>query len=200
MSNTYIGDPTKHHRYSIFKSGSFSDYKLVLNDKSFTVHKVILFSKSVYFQTIFSSTWKESNNDTLSLPDGQCSNEALHVFLLFLYTSRIQQQMLDQYLFELLDLSDYFQVEILKSITMERVKKGLSAATAEAYLNRIRTHNEPELITMLIDFVTFNYPQLARNEFPFHKLGKKMLLEVLRRIRNPGYFKKPRSVRNEIFL
>jgi hypothetical protein len=109
-------------------------------------------------------------------------------FSFFKNTSRTQQQMLDQYLFELLDLSDYFQVEILKSITMERVKKGLSVATAEAYLNRIRTHNEPELITMLIDFVTFNYPQLARNEFPFHKLGKKMLLEVLRRIRNPGHF------------
>jgi hypothetical protein len=53
-----IGDPTKHHLYSMLREGNFSDYKLIWNEKVYTVHKVILFSESLYFQALFSVQWE----------------------------------------------------------------------------------------------------------------------------------------------
>jgi hypothetical protein len=75
---------------------------------------------------------------------------------------------------------------MLKAAIMERIKTGLTLNTGELYLNRIRTRNEPELIALFIEFVADNYTQLPKYDFPFHKLGKKMLLAVLKLLLPPA--------------
>jgi hypothetical protein len=54
-----FGDPSKHYRFSLFEKGHFSDFKLIWDDKTFSLHRRILFSESTYFQTLFLNDWKD---------------------------------------------------------------------------------------------------------------------------------------------
>jgi hypothetical protein len=47
-SLSYLGDPTKHYRYSTLKSGSFSDFRPVLNEKSFPVHNTTVLQQYLF--------------------------------------------------------------------------------------------------------------------------------------------------------
>jgi hypothetical protein len=58
-----FGDPSQHCRFSLFREGLFSDFKLIWNNKAFSVHRCILFSESTYFQTLFLTDWKEVQGD-----------------------------------------------------------------------------------------------------------------------------------------
>jgi hypothetical protein len=79
---------------------------------------------------------------------------------------------LKDYLFELYDLCDYFQVKTLRELIMEGIKPLLTVETAEVYLLRIRTQNEPDLKTVFMTFVAENHVELYEKNFPFHKVGK----------------------------
>jgi hypothetical protein len=175
-----IANPSEHYRYAMLKQGQFSDFALKWNKKKYPVHRCVVYSESLYFQTLFSSDWKESASGQVVLPNENTSRQAFESFLLFLYTGRIRRVDLEQYIFELYDLCDYFQVKTLKELILEGIKPLLTVETAELYLLRIRTQNEPDLRTIFSTFVAENHVELHENNFPFHQVGKNMLLEIFR--------------------
>jgi hypothetical protein len=174
-----IGNPSRHHRYSMIKEGQFSDFSLVCHGEVYPVHRCILFSESLYFQTLFSSDWKESPKAELILPEKEISREAFEIFLLFLYTNLIPNEYFKRFLLQLYDLSDYFQVKKLKDLVLKGIKKCLTVKTAELYLSRVGYREEHELQDTFVAFVAENFCELSQMRYPFHKMGKVMLLQVL---------------------
>jgi hypothetical protein len=65
------------------------------------------------------------------------------------------------------------------------MKTGLTVDTAESYLNRIRAHSDPDFTQLFIDFVSSKHALLSKKDFPFHMLGKTMLLQVMKHILKP---------------
>jgi hypothetical protein len=178
----YVKDPSKHYRYAMFKDKLFSDFNLICKEQSYSVHKLILFSNSRYFERMLNSEWKESAKSTVEFPDQVISNEAFEAFLVFLYTNSVECSVLKKYLLDLFYLSDYFQVETLKKVTLRGLKKFLNIETVQLYLPRIRTCHIPELIEIFTTFIATNHETLSLGDFPFHQLGKTLLLIVLEKI------------------
>jgi hypothetical protein len=105
-----IGDPTKHHRYSSFREGHFSDFTLTWNEKKYSVHRCILFHESKLFQEMFTNEWKDVTEAEITIPNKVISIKAIEAFLLFIYTSLITFQDLKDLLFDLYELSVHFKV------------------------------------------------------------------------------------------
>jgi hypothetical protein len=124
---------------------------------------------------MFNSEWKESSESTLELPHKSISDEAFEAFLLFLYTNCIKYSILKEYLLDLFDLADYFQVEMLKKVALKGMKNWLTMRTANVYLPRIRNCNVPDLVESFTTFISSNQAKLYFETFPFHQLGKTLL-------------------------
>jgi hypothetical protein len=175
-----IGNPATHHLYSMLREGNFSDYKLIWNEKVYTVYKVVLFSESLYFQALFSVQWEETGSRQLILPNNDFSNGAVEAFLAVLYTTKIRSADLKEHILELYFLSDYFQVRTLKDLVMKGITKCLTVENAHLFLPVIRTYHAHFLQEDLTSFIATNNNGLLISEFPFHKLGKDMLLRSYR--------------------
>jgi hypothetical protein len=178
----HFADPSCHYRYAMFKDKLFTDFQLVCKEQSYSVHKLVLLSKSRYFQGLFNSEWKESGKATMEIPQQDISNEVFEAFLLFLYTNCIEYSVLKQHHLNLYDLADYFQVETLKRVTERGMKKWLTIEMAKLYLPRIRRCNMPDLLEIFTTLIATNHVRLCFDEFPFHQLGKTLLWTVLEKM------------------
>jgi hypothetical protein len=178
----HIGDPRKHPQFQMYRNGHYADFKLIWNGKPYLLHKCVLFTESLYFQTLLSSNWKEL--DLADLAGRGISKETFEDFLFFLYTNLIREDKLTKNSFHLYDLSDYFQVNSLKLLISERIKNGLTYLNAESFISPIRQRNSPELKEILVNFIAGNYRSLRAMypNFPFHKLGKVMTLKFFRKL------------------
>jgi hypothetical protein len=177
-----IGDPSAHPQFEIFKNGHFSDFTLKCKRKTYSLHKYVLFAESLYFQTLLTSQWKESKSGEVKIPRNGISTKVFEVFLAFLYTGFINSNDLKHHLFELYDLADYFQVQSLKDLMIERCKQYLTDETAESFLDRILQRNAPELKRIICYYIAARFRELSDKGFSFHKVGKIMLKKILLRI------------------
>jgi hypothetical protein len=132
-----IGNPLCHHRYSTFKEGKFTDFTLIWSGRNYPVHKSVLSSECGYFRAKFRcpdlNGWVAT---VVNIPDSTISDEAIEVFLCFLYTSLVSQTSLERYFFELYDLSLYFQAKKLTTICAKNLLGLLNAEIALALLQR----------------------------------------------------------------
>jgi hypothetical protein len=183
---TLIGDPCLHPQFDLLqrKNNTFSDFSIKYNEKVYPLHKYVLFSESLYFQTLLGSNWKEVNSNSyeFNLPGKMISPKSFEIFLSFLYTNLIPEMELEKYLFELYDLADYFQVKLLRELVSQGFKKMLEDSTVEGYLTMVRERDLVEFKGILVHFIAARFRELSNRDFPFHKLGKHMLRRVLQRI------------------
>jgi hypothetical protein len=177
-----IGNASIHPHYEMLKKVRYSDFTLKWNKKEYPVHKYILFSESLYFQTFLKSNWMESNSGTLDLPESWVSQKSFEDFLTFLYTNVITEEALKDGLFDLYYLADYFQVGGLKELAVNGFKKYLNGSNVAHYLTMIRSRNILELKTLLLKFIIAHHQVLSKAMFPFHKVGKIMLLKIFKGI------------------
>jgi hypothetical protein len=175
-----IGNPSIHPQFDTLKNGEYSDLVLKWNRNEYLLHKYVLLSGSVYFRTLLNSHWKESTSGEVKIPGKGISKKAFEDFLAFLYTGLIEEADLKTNLFELYDLSDYFQVPTLKDLVKSAFRKYLTFEAAKTYLVHVRERNAPDLIDMMANFIALYVLRLT--DFPFDKVGKLMLMKILRRI------------------
>jgi hypothetical protein len=113
--------------------------------KPYSLRKCVLFTESLYFRTLFSSNWKEFDSGDAGLGGTGISKDVFEDFLFFLYTNLIPEEKLTKNFFQFYDLSDYFQVNSLKMLVLNGIKKVLTFDNAESFLTPIRERNSPEL-------------------------------------------------------
>jgi hypothetical protein len=171
----YFGNPSEHHRYSMLKNGYFSDFKLRWNGNEYSVHKCVLSVKCLYFEKLYKAEWKDVDAGDLQFPEGfQPSSVVWDAFLNFIYTSRILETDFKSFMFELYDLSTFYQVKSLKVLCLGGIRDALDKEPAEQILTRILSLHKisPRLKQILADHVASEYSDLTTVQFPFHKLGK----------------------------
>jgi hypothetical protein len=180
LPKSNVGDPSIHPQFSVLKNGQFSDFVLKWNRNEYLLHKYVLLSGSLYFRILLTSEWKESNSGEIKIPGEGISKKAFEDFLAFLYTGFISATEMEKNLFELYDLSDYFQVASLKDYVKVVFRKYLTVHSAKAYLDHVRERNAPDLAEILAHFIADYLTRLT--DFPFEKVGKLMLTKILKRI------------------
>jgi hypothetical protein len=183
-----IGNPLSHRRYTAFKEGQFSDFNLIWSGKNYSVHKSVLSSECGYFRAKFRcpdlNGWVAT---VVNIPDSTISDEAIEVFLCFLYTSLVSQTNLERYFFELYDLSLYFQAKKLTTICAKNLPDLLNAEIAQALLLSSRARSDSIIQQTLVIFIAENYRDLTDRDFPFHKTGKTMLLQIFKHIHTKSH-------------
>jgi hypothetical protein len=178
-----IGNPEDHCEYRMFKEGNYSDFALNWNGSNYSLHRCVLSSESLYFQTLFNSEWKESNSGQLNLPqETSISKEAFEVFLVYCYTQLITKETLVDFFFELRELSDYFQVQNLTKLLDKGIQSFVTTETAGKVLITIRERGLVELHSFMVKYIVDNFRELVRVGFPFHRMGKNMLTKVLKKL------------------
>jgi hypothetical protein len=170
-----IGQPSTHPLYNLLLNGNYSDFKIKLNNVEYQLHKCILFVQSGYFQSFLKSDWKESSSGEITIPGNDISKKSFEVFLAFLYTGYMTEKDLETYLFELYDLSDYFQVQPMKFLVLNGFEKYLTNITAESFLKCIRDREIYELKGRMADYLAAHFMELLKVDFPFYKVGKIIL-------------------------
>jgi hypothetical protein len=177
-----IIDTLKNDRlYNLYKEGKFSDFSMICNEKEFQVHKCILAtSSSDFFQRLFLSDWKEAETGFIEVPEG-ISHQAFELFIIYLYTLQMETEAMKQYIFELYELSDYFQAAELKKSIFTELKRFLSLENVRHCLKWFRKQNDFDLEDIFVDFVVNNAVPLAMQNFPFHGLGKTMINKVFQK-------------------
>lgn len=113
---------TSSKLYSLLNNPEFSDFKFIINEKEFNVHKCILAASSEAFMKIFKvnkSFWKI--NDI---------NEIIFAHLLrFIYCEKVPEN-LSQIAIKLFEAADVFKIEKLKEMCSEKIHETLSVENA----------------------------------------------------------------------
>lgn len=101
----------------IFEAKSYTDYKIICNELSFSCHRVFLAIASPVFKTMIESKMKEAKESTLVLED--CYEDLIDNFLRFIYTGKMDEEALKENCVGFLELGEKYDMEGLK-ITAEQ--------------------------------------------------------------------------------
>ena len=85
------------------------DVKVKVGGRVFPCHRIILISNSQYFQRIFNGSFKETNNDTVSLPSEYIDDESFSKVLDAMYGEPLKIENEDD-LISLVVMSSYLQL------------------------------------------------------------------------------------------
>eukprot|EP01129_Flabellula_baltica_P017106 TRINITY_DN9380_c0_g1_i1.p1 TRINITY_DN9380_c0_g1~~TRINITY_DN9380_c0_g1_i1.p1 ORF type:complete len:466 (-),score=93.84 TRINITY_DN9380_c0_g1_i1:67-1464(-) len=166
MTKDFRQFPLEDGFLSFYRSGVFSDVMLVTESESYRVHKLILAHHSKFFDTLFSSDFKEKKSDTIYLS----FNDPLDVFPLvihYLYNGIIELH-LDNVIATLV-CAEYYQIDSLISLCKDFIMKNLKRVNVLSLLESALFFNQDEIITKC-------YQKLATNFF-IHMYGEDAYLD-----------------------
>jgi hypothetical protein len=106
----------------------------------------------------------------------------VEVFLQFLYTNLIKKNDFEQFLIELCDLSVYFQAGKLIRFCAENFQQFLCVDNMKAVVTWSFIQASPTAQDTLSDFIASNFEKLVAAKFSFYKIGKTVMLKVLKSI------------------
>lgn len=103
------------------------DFTFIINDERIPVSKFILSARSPVFNRMFTSEFQEKYHNTQNL-ESTFTKEAFKELIRYIYVSEVRE--LSKHVFELLQASDYYQIESLKKICEEELHRNLSESNA----------------------------------------------------------------------
>ena len=106
----HYGQKLSKLMYSLFKTKSFCDIVLVVEEEKISCHKVVLCASSPYFHTMFGSSFMESTANEVNL--ASVSSLVIRPLLMYIYTGVIQ--ITEENCEELLKVSDMMSFNDLK--------------------------------------------------------------------------------------
>jgi hypothetical protein len=174
------GNPSRREFYSGLMEADFSDFTLLFKGRRYAVHKFILNSRSVYFQ----KNLKADSPDHF-VPDvsESCFYSAFEVFLLVLYTGLVTNENFTRFAVQLFELSVIYQVKNLRKFCLQEIQKNkLTVKTVEEMLKIVRQKTKYVVTSEFAEFIAHQYKQLVGINFPFHKMRKKTLLTVFKKL------------------
>lgn len=104
-----------------------SDFSFIINNEKIPVNKFILSVRSPYFNTLFNSEFKEKREKEKVL-NIKFSKETFKELIRYIYTDEVHE--FDKHAFELLEASDYYQIDSLKCICEDEILKILKKNNA----------------------------------------------------------------------
>lgn len=120
----------------ILTSGKYSDFKVILSDKTYNLHKAYL-SKCEYFSTYFESNMYKDNIEF------GYSSKSFDIFLEYLYDDNKELSL--EYLHSLLEMASYFRFQSLH----DRCVASMDKVTPEGFTELLTIH--PDFVNNMKD-------------------------------------------------
>ncbi|XP_065203936.1 speckle-type POZ protein B-like [Planococcus citri] len=134
---------------SALENHDFSDFTLSLRGKDFPVHKVVLASRSNYFDKMFKSGMVENELNRVEITD--VTEDVMVEMLKFIYTGKCEN--VNKLADGLLAAADKYDLDELKMICVESISKSLSVDNAPNILVLSDLYRVSKLKSKVIDFI-----------------------------------------------
>lgn len=188
-------NPISDYCVKCLQNQILTDCALKMGDKLFTAHKIVLASKSPYFEKAFSGAFKEAKSSEIEVAiDGLCP-QSVELLRGYLYKGHLELKGCSTALIEsLLHLSDYFDLPYLQYLCLRHLCETVDFDNLTDYLKLAKYYEYDEFYTALLEHIkpkinTDNYGILLKIA-PFEHLEElKTVFEsnLIQQIRKVDY-------------
>jgi hypothetical protein len=154
---------------SVFLNNNIiSDIKLKLSDDSIiNAHKIILISKSKYFNNMFLSQLKESKKEIIEIKD--YSYEIFLKILKYIYSDNIEFN--NENYMDILDASNFYQIDSLKNKIQDYIIMYISIINVFDLLEISYIYNLEKVKYKCLKYIFLNYFSIKKKKKQNHKLN-----------------------------
>lgn len=133
----------------------YSDFSIIVEDKVYHCHKVILASRSEYFRSLLCGNFRESSSDVLKVP--QLSSEVYELLLEFIYTNDVYFTQDTDIVLELLQVANLYLLPELKRLCVNHLIKQINEDNMFEYLHCAEVFNIYRLSESCLEKIAENF-------------------------------------------
>ncbi len=175
--------PFCNNLHHFFKSGNLTDMTLVVGDKRFSVHKLILAaSSSVFKEMFYGESWVEGSSSEVKLEETPSCEEVFDAFMDYFYGGRVTVS--DKTVIQIVTLADKYDVYGLRETCTEYMTYSLNnkcdVETALQWVTFAEQMTMNALQQKCFDLICINFDK-ACNLSSWQSLSLEQLLIVLQR-------------------
>lgn len=174
FSNVTVSSNFIRDMKEMVDNDEFADVTFVVNGEYVHAHRCLLASRCAHFAAMFRSGMRESVEREIHIP-----NVTKPVFLLlieYLYTETVTVDV--EHAVDLYILSDLYQLERLKNICINVIKRKISMDNAASILQASSDEGCCELKDICMEFIVTNFETFSKSD-SIRSLSHCLLLEVL---------------------
>lgn len=155
-----------HYKHSfktfleLYEKEQLCDVEIIVGEKSFKCHRMILACVSQYFRIMFTSEMSESRQETVTIHD--IDESAMEKLVKFAYTSKIHLSV--DTVQPILYAASILQIETVAKACCEFMKKHLHPTNCIGVHNFAEQHNRTELMKMADDYILDNFLEVVETE------------------------------------
>ncbi|KAJ5070896.1 pep-cterm sorting domain-containing protein [Anaeramoeba ignava] len=158
---------------NLLNGNSFHDFSIFVENESnpfeFKVHKSILFSRSPFFNKFL----KEQNDiDKIFL--NQFNKKEMESILKYIYYGNISFENQEN-LFELLEISIYFKLNLLKEFIQKKISNSVNYSNFFQFFFQNRDLKSNEIEIKCFELINQNFSQIQNNENLFNLTEKEII-------------------------
>ena len=160
---------------------SFPDITLIFDGTPIHCHRVILASRSLYFEALFSHDFKENEQRVVnfSSQDDGVPMDSFMLMLRHIYTSESAGRIEPRHLYDLLSLADRFSVNAIKRKCEHILAQCISIDNVCNIFKYANTFNCERLKETCLLFTEENYQDVISSA-GFEDLDKDEILKIIR--------------------
>ncbi|KAJ5067399.1 pep-cterm sorting domain-containing protein [Anaeramoeba ignava] len=159
---------------NLLNGNSFKDFSIFVENKSnpfeIKVHKSILFSRSPFFN-------ESLRQESLSISLNQFNKKEMESILSYIYYGNISFENQEN-LFQLLEISIYFKLNLLKEIIQKKILNSINYSNFFQFLFQNRNLNSNEIEIKCFELINQNFSQIQNNENLFN-LTKEEIIKFI---------------------
>ena len=167
----------------LYQSGMLSDVTLIVGPtgRQFRLHKAILASRCSFFETMFAGPYAESSCNEVPFPD--VNADAAHVVLQFLYTGRLDDELLlpeSEHISEILVLVDFWDVGPLLELVEDALASAMSRGDVDVMemISFAKAHNCSRLTLRGLELCKRNWQALQNSPSVVDNVDPDLMAEV----------------------
>ena len=142
-------------------SKDLSDCTVVVGDVTFYCHRLILTTRSIFFQRLFNATMNESHSQCVQFPE--YDPKIFSLVLEYIYTGCINHMSSEDACL-LIPIADVLLLDNLKAFCEERVMKCVDHENVSSIFLASETFNCPKLYHFCREYIAKNVKDLLDNE------------------------------------
>ncbi|XP_057340101.1 speckle-type POZ protein-like [Microplitis mediator] len=149
-----------HDYEDLYESKLGSDIELIVQEKKFQAHKLVLMVRSPVFRAMLTTDMKDNREKTITIKD--MNSEVFKKTLEFIYTDKVDD--LDNVAEELFQAADEYQIHTLKEICTKSLCKSVTIDNASRLLVLAYLHNAKEMLEYVSNFIVINAVHVVKTE------------------------------------
>lgn len=155
----------------------FFDLKIIIDDAEFQVHKIVLTACSGYFERMFLSSFKESQQTEITLND--VDKSAFSTILDYCYEGTISLDTGNAQ--DILAVASMLDIDEVQSFCAEYIKKIVTTTNCLGILTTAHLYNLTDLYDVVLQFTLDRFNQVVEDpESEFTELGEEWLETLLK--------------------